>query len=339
MKQKKILLIQLKRIGDVLMTTPATKIIRKTYPAAHITFLVEGVAALAYKENPDVDRIWHLGSDKGWKTKLKTLREIYNEKFELVVDFMGSPTTAVITLASRAKMRLGFNFRGRKLAYTHVGTLAPISGYSANDKLHLLEKIGISEKNLPTSFNINAGDREFARNLWKEFKLDKKDLVVTCSPVSRRAYRVWPAAYYAQVCDFLIKEFAAKLLFLWGPGEEYFVNDVIKNMKETPLPLYPIPSITETVGILEKVKFHIGNNNGLRHMAIAVSTPTVGIFGKAAPKTWTPEISETLNLTLAYDPGCKSNCTFPSCQRECLTQVHPQEVISAIQKNLEAILK
>ncbi len=128
----------------------------------------------------------------------------------------------------------------------------------------------------------------------------------------------------------MIEKYDVQILFLWGPGEYQFVHLVKQKMKHTSLPDYDVPTILETMAILEKVDMHIGNDNGPMHFAIAAGVPTVAIFGKPMMKNWMPPKSMK-HQAVEYDPGCKNNCFYPKCQLECLKKVTIEKVIEKIE--------
>jgi len=164
--------------------------------------------------------------------------------------------------------------------------------------------------------------------------IKNKDFVVSLSPVSRQPYKVWPAERFALIADWLIKAYNAKVLFLFGPGELHFIDSVRKAMTQTALPDYAVPTLTETLAILNKIDLHLGNDNGPRHFAVAGGTPTLTIFGRPWAANWTPP-QQTLHRTLEYDPGCKNKCVYPKCNLECLDGV----TVEAVQNELENVMK
>ncbi len=329
---RKILLIQLKRIGDVLLTTPATTLVRKAYPQAQITFMTQGVSAEIYRDNPDVNHVWQVPGRISLWGKIGLLGKVRKAGFDMVVDFMANPATALIALASGATVRIGFNKRVRRLVYTHRGTSSPDSSYSPDDNIHLLQAIGISGQFDCLTFPVSDEARAFAQMLMRDAGIGPEDRLVTCSPVSRQPYKVWPAQSFAAVNDFLIQEYRAKIFFLWGPGEEHFVDAVISAMKESPLEKADVNTLQRTRAVIDQAWMHVGNDNAIRHFAIAADVATVGIFGKTRARNWTPPGSAEKHLAFDHDPGCKSSCVYPKCRLECLNGITPEQVVAEIRR-------
>ena len=105
-------------------------------------------------------------------------------------------------------------------------------------------------------------------------------------------------------------------------------------MTHPALPDYDIPTLSETLAILNKVDLHLGNDNGPRHFAVAVGTPTLTVFGRPWAANWTPP-RQTLHRALEFDPGCKNKCMYPKCNLECLHGV----TVEAVQSELEDMIK
>ena len=170
-------------------------------------------------------------------------------------------------------------------------------------------------------------------NLFKKLGIEENDFVVSLSPVSRQPYKVWPADRFAHIADWLTVKYNAKILFLFGPGEKHFVESVRNLMKMPALSDYSVPNLSETLSILKKVNLHLGNDNGIRHVAVAADTPSLAIFGRPWAANWTPP-EPTPHHALEYDPGCKKKCVYPKCKLECLKGVN----VEAVKTELEILI-
>ena len=141
----KILCIQLRQMGDVIMTTPAVRQLRRLYPDAEIVFMSEPLGANVYRNNPHVSRVWTVPRKQSLRETLGLFLEVYKERFDLVIDFFSNPKSAQITWASRAKERVGFDFPGRRYAYTRSVGLPDSKEYAAKSKNRLIAHLGGEE--------------------------------------------------------------------------------------------------------------------------------------------------------------------------------------------------
>lgn len=336
MPPQRILLTQLRRIGDALMTTPAVRQVRHAFPDAHIAYLTEPPSDQIFRHNPYLNEVLSLRPRGGLCARIGMVVALRKRRFDLVVDFFSNPSSAQIAWFTGAPQRIGFGFRGRRWAYTH--TVAPPEGltYAAADKIALLAPLGIPPQHgadlLPEVFLAPEHER-FAETTLAGLGVKDGDLLVALCPVSRQPYKVWPARHFARLADVLIERYQAKVLMISGPDEEHFVDAVRLDMVHLALPSLPPPGLLELAALLRRCHLFVGNDGGARHFAIAVGTPTVTVFGRPFPESWTPP-GMAEHRTASYDPGCKNACTYPRCKIECIDKV-PYDVVQA---HTEALL-
>src|SRR6266511_1978191 len=119
----KILLIRLRLIGDVVLTTPAVRAIRQAFPDAQLTYVVERYAAPVVQHNPHLDRVLLIPPATGWPRLVQDFtlaQQIRHERFDMVVDFHGGPRASWLAWASGAPVRIGYAVKGRSWMYTTV---------------------------------------------------------------------------------------------------------------------------------------------------------------------------------------------------------------------------
>ena len=334
--KEKILCIQLKQIGDVLMNTPAIKSLANHFPNGDIHFLTIPPADQIFEFSPHIQKIYRYPKKDRFWASINLIKRLKKEKYTHVVDFHGVPKTALISWLTGATTRIGHNLRGRSLFYSHPVSSPRHLFYSAQKKSNLLSALGIEVKNFQLNFFTNHQDDQKADAILEQLKTNSDQYLISVSPVSRRDYKIWPASRFSTICDFLIKHYKSQILFLWGPGEYHFVEAVRKGMKNKDLGDYEVPTLRETVALLKKVDLHIGNDNGLMHFANAAGIPSVAIFGRPLMKNWI-EPDHRRHLGIEFDPGCKNHCFYPKCQLECLNGVEVDTVKTLIGKLLSSL--
>jgi len=282
----KLLLIQLRRLGDALMTTPSVAAIKRARPQAEIHFLIQEGCAGIVRGNPDVDAVIPADS-QGFFGLARRLRR---EHYDTVVDFQGLPKTALLAKLTGARQRVGFARRFRSLFYTHAVSHAKSPEYSAIGKARLLVPLGIPVSGFTLRLPVGPGHDAEARAVSVALDLDAAGRVAAFSPVSRREYKRWPLSRFAAVCDALYKRRGWRFLPLFGPDEAWAVDEVItqSRCREAFLYPYPVPSFNALFPLLKKCAFYFGNDNGIRHAAIAAGLPTAAVFGTPDPRAWTP---------------------------------------------------
>jgi len=316
------------------MTTPSIRLLKESFPEANLTFLTETPSDQVLNENSFLDEIVLYQKSKSIFQTFYFLQKIRKRRFDCVIDFFSNPRSSFITAISGAPIRIGFGFRGRSWAYSHPVNIIEEVTYAAVDKIKLLEPLGIFSNDFSLDFFENEDDKKFSVKLFEQLGIKDKDFVVSLSPVSRQPYKVWPPERFALIADWLVINYKAKILFLFGPGEKHFVDSVRIAMDQNALPEYDVPTLSETLSILNRVNLHIGNDNGPRHIAIAGGTPTLAIFGRPWAANWTPP-QTTKHVSMEFDPGCKSKCIYPKCNLECLTGVS----VESVQTKLDKMIK
>ena len=246
---ERILLTQLRRIGDVLMTTPAVAAVRAAHPGAHIAYLTEAPSHHIFRHNPHVDEVLLLPSRAPVPRQLAFVRDLRRRRFDVVVDFFGNPRSALLTWATGAPRRIGFRFRGRRYAYTEAVRPLGRLAYSADHKAALVEPLGARVDDLTPRVYLGPAERAQAEAALAVLGVRPGELFVVLCPVSRRSYKTWPAERFAQLADVLIGRYAAQVFLFHGPGEEGLTDAVRVKMVHRPLPARPpVHTITSPIG-------------------------------------------------------------------------------------------
>lgn len=282
----KTLVIQLRQLGDVLMTTPSLAALKRAAPGSEIHFLVQRKCACVVRGNPDVDKVI-LADETGFAGLALRLRR---ERYDAIVDFQGLPKTALLSRLANARMRVGFARRGRTPFYTDAIERSAASIYSAMEKARLLAFLNVEVRDFGLRLPVTARDENDAAALAHLLKLGGAGPLAAFSPVSRRDYKRWPLSRYAELCDALHARHNIRFLPLFGPGEADVIEKVIALSAcrgAFYFPYAPV-SFNALLPLLKRCAFYFGNDNGIRHVAVAAGLPTAAVFGTPDPRAWTP---------------------------------------------------
>jgi ADP-heptose:LPS heptosyltransferase len=317
----KVLCIQLKQLGDVLMTTAAVRALAQAYPGCQIDFITQKPAHTVFDNSPHVHQVYCVR----WKLSElpPLLGKIKREKYDLLVDFSGSSKTAVFSWCTGIPRRIGHQSKNRSWCFTEAVAMPENASYAAERKLSLLSSLGITISDCELDFYLPPNAAEAFEPKARQLGMDQRKLIVV-SPVSKRVYKVWAADRFAKICDRLIEQYKVQIFFLIGPGESQFADEVRAEMKQESLPVDESLSLYEAAVVLDKACCYVGNDNGLMHLSVARKRPTFGIFGRPLAKSWTSPVP--FHDSIEFDPGCKSMCLFPSCQMECLSGISVESV-------------
>jgi heptosyltransferase III len=322
---RRILLVQVRNMGDVLLCTPSIRAVRAAFPHARIDFLSAAPGADALAGNPYVDEclVWRSGWRDGWKL----LRAIRGRRYDLVVDFQSTPRTARYVRFSGARRRLGVRGRGpRNSAYTEL--VPKVSGpvYTAVQKLMVLAPLGIEVPNdLSLDLVVGEAERRWAAEVWARFGLEGES-VAAVSPVSREDYKQWGAERWAAVADDLAAA-GARILVTGGPGERDQVRAVVERMRHPAVWDYGPTTLRQLGALYERCALWVGNDGGPKHVAAAVGTPTVMVVRWQIGPVWADATARVPQRFVDAEPaeGCDLHCER-CAHLGCLTALQPHSV-------------
>lgn len=334
---KRILLTQLRRIGDVITTTPAVRAVRKAWPDAVIDYMTESPSDEIFKYNPYIDNIILIKRKQGFLDFIKTVKMLRKNNYDFVIDFFCNPTSAYLTWLSGAKHRVGFDLHFRKMFYTHIVDTSkfPQHQYAGIHKLALVANIGAMPCGYAPEFFIGEEEQREADETLASLGVKAGERIVTMGVVTRHAFRQWPLENFAMLADMLIDNFGVKILFIYGPGEEAYPEKVASMMKNKPLGLYPPSGIGRMRGLYERAALHVGCDNGPANIAKASCTPSVVLYSNTRASSWTPP-EDANNVGMEIEMECKSSCLHEKCPHsKCIRDISVDSVYFEAQKFLQ----
>jgi heptosyltransferase-3 len=331
---KKVLMTQLRRVGDALVCTPAIRAFKRTFPESCLFFMTELESASLFTQNPYLDGIISVDKDKSgnWAYQLKKIAEIRSHRFVLVVDFLSNPRSGWYTLTSGARHRIGLNHHGRGFFYSMRVRPSTERAYAAIEKLNFLSPLNVKSDAIHLDLYLTEEAERYADMSLKEAGIGEEDFVISISPTSRRHFNRWPLEGYAEVIGMLHDAYKLKFLIIWGPGERKIAEELKRLSGIEEVLVSPQTSdLLELGAILKRCHLHLGNDNGSKHIAVAMGLPTVTIFGPHDPVSWTFPGPER-HLYLQGLPLC-DDCLKRkhSCEElSCLHRVTTDQVFEAL---------
>lgn len=278
---RRALFIQLKMLGDILMLTPAIKAFKQKYPDSVLDIMVQPPGDQILNKNPYIDNIV-LVEKPNWYSifsQFKLIGKLRKNDYDLVIDFLGNPRSAHYTYLSGAGERVGY--ADARFTYAYNKTYKRTYDYSAKSKLEFLDFLGIENQNYKP---------EFYGNVDSESPLELRELnqsnLLAVSPVSLRSYKVWPTKNFAKITAELKNKYNIRPLVIVGPKERRFLTEFEKHADFEYTPLY-IDNLSELATILKKCRLFLGNDNGPKHLAVAMGIPTFTIYSHLSdPVCW-----------------------------------------------------
>ena len=323
---QRILLIQLRQIGDVLMCTPAIRALREAFPHARIDFLSEPGPAKGLSGNPHLTEVILRHPNRGWIENIRIIHLLRSRRYDVAIDFLANPRSAVISLLSGAPLTISYSGTRRSALYRR--TLPREGEYSAAHKLSILKILGINNGNLKPVFITSERARVFSEK-WLSEKGLMQGRFVAIDPTHRRATRRWRS--FGELADMLTKQHEVKCVFLWGPGEENYIDEIIDNCSEKHIKA-PATSLDEMAAIIECAAALVGTDSAPRHLAAAFGIPTLTVIGSTDAKNWT--LPEPIHRTVSLELPCRP-CNKNECEKErieCLDDLPTSAVLDEFER-------
>ena len=338
MRIRRILLIRRRALGDALVTLPAIEEVRLAWPEARIDMVMDrpfasllsglapGVNVLSYP--PDKNASW-----------LKILR---SGQYDLVLDWLSTPRTALWTILTGAPLRVGYDLRKRWWAYNvrvprNREGRESLRSFAGESFLDPLRSLGF----LPAPWTDGIVDQpglsfpeEALRSSvlgWLEEWRKRPGAPVVVVMSATWSAKAWPAAHILELFKLMGKEGMNPVL-VTGPGDEPLAEQLKDRL---PVECWAPPTnLFELLRILQSSVLFVGTDCGVRHLAASVGVPTVTLFGPTDAGGWNPATPNHVSVRVGQD--C-SPCDLTSCPvagHPCMTDLSPDMVFSTVTRVL-----
>ena len=337
-----ILIVKLSAIGDVIHVLPSLAALRHLYPDAHITWVVEEAAAELVKNHPYLDAVL-ISRRKSWSKDIQKgkilkplfdmrslIKELRRRRYDLVIDFHGLFKSSIIVLLSSGKRKLGYD------------SLQELSGLFLNEKIpedmnkHAVDRyldfpryLGAKIDNVEFILPPNNDAEVKVRLLMSKYKLDDKKFIAI-NPVAYWKTKLWDNEKFAHLADLANNKLKMKVVFTGSEKES--IEGITSRMTTEGINLGGQTSLLDLAYLYKKAQMVITTDSGPMHLASAVGTPVIALFGPTDPARTGPYGKEHIIITAGL--SC-SPCFLKKCStRKCMENILPEQVFAAIEKKL-----
>ena len=326
-----ILIVRLGALGDVVHTVPAAAALRTAFPDARIEWLVDARHRAIVDLVTAVDRAIPLqrSTISGWSDVIRALRQT---PYDVAIDLQGLLKSAVLARASGARRVVGFSIwhlREKTARPFYSDAHDAEGGHVIAKNLRLLAAIGVHDETIrfPLADPPSAALDHLRRRIGpRPFALINAG---AAWPNKR-----WPPERFGQIAAFLREACGLEPVVLWGPGEEILASQVTAASSGTAIEA-PRTTVTDLVALARAASLVISGDTGPLHIATAVGTPTVSLFGPTDPERNGP--FDPADAVISRYDAC--GCHYDRrCHRArwCLDGVEIAEVCAAVQRRLAA---
>lgn len=337
---RRILISRLRFIGDVVLTTPVIRALKRHYADAELYYLAETGPAAVLARNPCLEEVIALPDEllpgRSVLTRcgeqLRFLRALRKRRFDLVIDLFGNPRSALLTLATGARYRVGYDVRGRGAAYNvkirRSASLRVVDAY-----LDAVRTIGVPADDDRTEVHFSTEDAVWAESWLAERGVDGGHRIAALNPGASWPAKTWSAGRFAELARRMIEALDLRILLVAGPGQREAM-DGLADMAGHACPVVETGSLTRLAALIRRCGLFVSNDCGPMHIAAAVGTPTIGLFGPSSPRIWFPYSKTEGHVALEADAD--DCCGRDFCVRPvpCIESISPQRVLEAAESVL-----
>ncbi len=337
---EKILIVQTAFIGDVILTTPLIKAIKKIYPDSSLSFLLIPETREVLANNPGLDEIIVYNKrdkEKGIADFFSLVKKIKSKGFNKAFIPHRSLRSALLCYLARIPERTGFDTSAGSFLFTRKVKYKK-EHHEIERNLSLLNNLKDKKEFLPELFP-SRDDFVIVENFLKDNKLNVDEKIVGISPGSVWATKRWLPERFAQVADLLIEESHARIVLLGSKEDEELCSQISDSMKTKPIIAAGEMSILQSVVLISKCRVIISNDSAPVHMAVAMRIPVVEIYGSTVPEFGFAAYGEK-NIILEKPLYCrpcgihgKNRC--PEKHFRCMREITAQEVFEAVKSVIE----
>jgi len=354
---ERILLIRLRLIGDVVFTTPLPGALKRAFPAAHLTYVVERAAAPVVAAHPYIDELIVIDKSRGWRRVQEDVRlalRLRRTRFDLVLDLHGGPRSAWLTLATAAPTRIGYDIQGRRGFYTRrvhrPRGLHP--RHSVLNQWDLLEAIdgwpGIPADPARDAVSMapDAAAEARAAATLTAAGVEPDSTVIVVHVSAGNPFRRWPEPAFIRLVTGLAEAAPDRRLVLSsGPSDRAAADRIASAARQR---LGPDAAnrivdcgelnLAELRAVIVRSRLFVGGDTGPLHVAATTATPVVGIYGPTLEARSAPWRDRRIPTAAVYVDNlpcrpCDQRVCAPGDFR-CLTTLPPDTVLAAAERLL-----
>ncbi len=282
---KNILIIMMGGIGNMIFLTPALKALRKALPSSTFSFLLGPYGAeKVVKGSHYIDKKIIVEPDEftGLSVNIKLIRQLKKQDFNLSITSTGTNPlkSGLLCALAGIKYRLGENIRGKGLFY-NLKIPFDRNRHEVESNIQLIQRLGVEVDDRSLFIQRSEENKNSAQKYFTQHNLEGK-LVVGMHPgsgIHQAGFKRWPKDKFSQLADWLINDMGASVILFGGTEETELANEIKDIMQSTPLIMAGKTTLAETAALIEKCRLFFSNDSGLLHVACAVDTPAIGLFG------------------------------------------------------------
>jgi heptosyltransferase I len=281
MADTRILIVRLGSLGDIIHTLPASAALRDTFPHARIDWLVESRWLPLLDGNHDLNHVIPF-ERSGVASVVDTVNGLRASQYTCALDFQSLYKSALFARAAGAREVIGFSWsyaREPLSTLFYSRRVHPSGAHKVEQNLALAEAVGALRSRARFTLPVSPDAED---SIAKQLQASDAHEFYAISPGGGWRSKCWPAHRYGELHQELARKFGWRAIVTFGPGEEDLANEVVAAAGQ-PAPIAMPMDLAQLTALLRRAKFFVGADTGPLHLAAALGTPVVGLFGPTDP--------------------------------------------------------
>ena len=350
---KNILIVNTYGIGDCLFTTPFLRQLCQSFPQVRISYVANRRVGNLLENHPDIERIFVYERDEFDALQKKSKREyvqaidqfvqtIQEQTFDMVFDFSMNASINFFVWKTKIPHRMGFNYKNRSKFLTYKKDIRGFEGqHVAQYYLDLLQELGVSTASPGLELYVDTADQQWVLQQFEKQGISDQRVVIGVVPGGGASWgkdaalKRWPASNYRKLVEKCVEKFKGPIILMGDSSEEALCSDIAADFSDIHN-FCGQTSLGQLAALIQKCDIVIVNDGGPLHMAVAVGTRSVSIFGPVDEHVYGPfgdadkhrVVTQNLFCRPCYRSFRMSQCDHLSC----LNQIDVSTVIQKIEE-------
>lgn len=281
MAEERFLILRMGALGDIVHTLPSVAALRESFPRAQIDWFVDSKWSPILEGNPDATKIISIDR-RNWRNVLATIRQLRATRYTIALDFQSLYRSAILARLSGAPRRVGVDAsyaRESAAVFFYTERVMPQRLHKVEHNLELVENVGAHVNEIRFWLPASREAREHVDCVLAAHAITDFFIV---SPGGGWASKCWPAERYGALHRALVERYGWRGVISFGPGERNLAENV-QHSAGSPEPLVELFNLPQLIALLRRAKFLVAADTGPLHLASALGTPVVGLYGPTDP--------------------------------------------------------
>ena len=343
---RKVLLIQLGDIGDVVWTEPTVRAFRETFPLTEVSILARGGFGELLEAHPSVRRVFNVAVAKGGilaeiRAQAGLVGALRRERFDVVFDLRAGDRGALMARLSGAPVRVSHHYPRdipfwRNSLFTHIVQPPPLETLvhgAAEQTLGIAREFGVDTKDRAPRLHVSERVKARVSSILRDSGLEDAERWVSVNPFSRWPHKEWPHERWVPVFEGLWARHRLAAALVGSPDERHKASQLAARLSCPVFVLAGKTTLAELAGVLSRAAFHVGVDSAAPHIAAAVGVRTITLYGPSDWRYWSPPGDR--HLVVAPGDEC-APCLQKGCEGKgwsrCLEEMPVERVMQAVEQ-------